>query len=80
MTRWSRNQPVSLGARYRSRGVARMVWEVAAILDARVGPLHFVLVNVENPSVRKTLSEFTLEQSGLFDRVRRDHAHDEGTG
>ena len=39
------------------------------LLDLEVGLRHVMLFKVLNPTERKTLSEFTLEQSGLFDRL-----------
>ena len=58
--------------RYRSRQAASSVREVYGFLDLEVDLRHVMLFKVLNPTERKTLSEFTLEQSGMFYRLSEE--------
>ena len=72
MGRRRRGLAVSIGTRYRSRQAGSSVWEVYGFLDLEVGLRHVMLFKVLNPTERKTLSEFTLEQSGMFYRLSEE--------
>jgi hypothetical protein len=70
MPRQHRHNPnISVGARYRRREGGNAVWEVYGVLVGGGGLPHVMLFNVSDSTLRKTLSEFTLEQSGLYCRV-----------
>jgi hypothetical protein len=72
MGRRRRGLSISIGTRYRSRQAGSSVWEVYGFLDLEVGQRHVMLFKVLNPTERKTLSEFTLEQSGMFYRLSEE--------
>ena len=72
MGRRRRGLPVSIGTRYRSRQAGSSVWEVYGLLDLEAGLRHVMLFKVLDPTERKTLSEFTLEQSGVFYRLSEE--------
>ena len=42
------------------------------LLDLEVGLRHVMLFKVSDPTERKTLSEFTLEHSGMFYRLSEE--------
>ena len=57
---------ISAGPRYYRRDVPKIVWQAYAAYEGRDGLPHVMLFNVSDPTSRKTLSEFTLEHSGLY--------------
>ena len=74
MTSWIRRDlKISVGMRYRRREPGTPIWEVYGIFDVKIAPPHVMLFKVSDSTQRKTLSEFTLEQSGLYYRIPEDH-------
>jgi hypothetical protein len=67
-----RGLAVSIGTRYRSRQAGSSVWEVYGFLGLEAGLRHVMLFKVSDPTERKTLSELTLEQSGMFYRLSEE--------
>src|ERR1700676_2680762 len=66
--RHQRSEP-SVGARYFRHDTPRIIWEVLSMYVAVDGLRHSILFNVGHPTMRKTLSQFTLENSGQYTRV-----------
>jgi hypothetical protein len=60
---------ISVGARYFRRDVPGIIWEVFSVYVAVDGLRHAILFDVGHPTLRKTLSQITLEKSGLYTRV-----------
>jgi len=60
---------MSIGARYRRRDAPNLMWEVLSLYVGVDGLPHAILSNVADPTQRKTLSQFTLENGGLYSRV-----------
>ncbi len=59
----------SVGARYFRHDTPRIIWEVLSMYVAVDGLRHLILFNVSHPTVRKTLSQSTLENSGQYTRL-----------
>ena len=65
---------LSVGARYFRQGTPSIVWEVLSMYVAVDGLPHAILFHVGHPTLRKTLSQFTLENSGQYTRIPEDQA------
>ena len=71
LRRRKREVEVSPGARYRRRDAPYMVWEVIAAHAGTDGKPHVVLVNLSDPTWRKTLSLSELESGSQYVRLPR---------
>ena len=60
---------ISVGARYFRRDAPSIVWEVLSLYVGIDGLAHAILFDVGHHTLRKTLSKFTLENSGQYTRV-----------
>jgi hypothetical protein len=67
---------ISIGARYFRRDVPGIIWEVLSLYAGVDGLPHAILYNVAHPTLRKTLSQFTLEDGGQYTRVPENRAPD----
>jgi len=64
-----RESGVSPGIRYRRRDAPYMVWEVIAAHAGTDGKPYVVLVNLSDPTWRKTLSLAELESGSQYIRL-----------
>jgi len=69
--RRKRESGVSPGIRYRRRDAPYMVWEVIAAHAGTDGKPYVVLVNLSDPTWRKTLSLAELESGSQYIRLPR---------
>ena len=69
--RRKRESEVSRGLRYRRRDTPYMVWEVIAAHAGTDGKPHVVLVNLSDPTWRKTLSLAELVSGSQYIRLPR---------
>ena len=60
---------ISVGARYFRQDAPGVIWEVLSLYVAVDGLPHAILYNIDHHTLRKTLSQFTLENSGQYTRV-----------
>ena len=60
---------LTVGARYFRRDTPGIVWEVLAVYVAVDGLPHAILYNIAHPTLRKTLSQFALGDSGQYTRI-----------
>jgi hypothetical protein len=59
---------IFVGARYFRRDVANIIWEVLSLYAGVDGLQHAILYDMGHPTLRKTLSQITLENSGQYTR------------
>ena len=64
-----RSPEISVGARFLRRDAPSIVWEVLSLYVGVGGLPHAILYNVGQPTLRKTLSQFTLENGRQYTRV-----------
>jgi len=69
LRRRHRSPEISIGARYFREDTPGIVWEVLSLYVGVDGLPHAILFNVGQPTLRKTLSQFTLENGGQYTRV-----------
>ena len=69
LRRRHQKREISAGARYFRQDTPNIIWEVLSLYVAVDGLPHAILSNVGHPTLRKTLSQFTLENSGQYTRV-----------
>jgi hypothetical protein len=69
LRRRHQSSEISVGARYFRQDGSSILWEVLSLYVGVDGLPHAILYNVGNPTVRKTLSQFTLENGGLYTPV-----------
>jgi hypothetical protein len=60
---------LTVGARYFRQETPSIVWEVLAVYVAVDGLPHAILYNVAHPTLRKTLSQSALGDSGQYTRI-----------
>jgi hypothetical protein len=60
---------IFVGARYFQRDVPNIIWEVLSWCVGVDGLQHAILYGVGHPTLRKTLSLITLENSGQYTRA-----------
>jgi hypothetical protein len=60
---------LSVGARYFRHDTPNIIWEVLSIYVAVDGLPHATLFDVGHPTLRKTLSQFAVEDSGQYTRI-----------
>jgi hypothetical protein len=60
---------ISVGARYFRRDAPNIIWEVLSLYEGVDGLRHAILYDVAHPTLRKTLSQITLETSGQYTRL-----------
>jgi hypothetical protein len=69
--RRKREAEFSPGVRYRRRDAPYMVWEVITAYTGTDGKPYVVLVNLSDPTWRKTLSLAELESGSQYIRLPR---------
>ena len=69
--RRKREAEISPGSRYRRRDAPYMVWEVITAYTSTDGKPYVVLVNLSDPTWRKTLSLAELESGSQYIRLPR---------
>jgi hypothetical protein len=74
LRRRHRGSEVSVGARYFRQDAPRIIWEVLSLYVGVDGLPHAILYNIDHHALRKTLSRFSLENSGQYTRVPEDQA------
>jgi hypothetical protein len=60
---------ISVGARYFRRDVPGIIWEVLSLYVGVDGLLHAILFNIHHHTLRKTLSQSALEDTGQYTRI-----------
>ena len=60
---------VSIGSRYRRKGMPLVVWEVLAVFLGVDGRQHAMMFNVDDPTWRKTISRAEIENTALYERI-----------
>ena len=69
MPRRRARQEIAVGARYRHRDAANVIWEVIVLYAGVDGKQHAVLSNIGDPTWRKTISVIELQESGHYERL-----------
>jgi hypothetical protein len=72
--RGKRHSGVSIGARYRSRNAAHIMWEVVAQYEGVDGLPYVVLENLSDRTWQKTMSQTELEHGEQYSRLPESRA------